>query len=143
MGKGTNAARREMPVVLKGKKFTVRALDLDAYGEIENFIKAKNARLFRQSAVGMKPKEINIEVMKIIRSSFTPEELAEELKATDCSIFTAYLSIRHNPGITADNYGDVLDRDNISEVRGLLEAVSGDEAEGDDVNPPKADKASP
>lgn len=148
MGKtGSNAARREMPIELKGKKYTVRELDLDAYGEIENFVRAKYARLFRQSAIGMKPKDVNTEVMKIIRLRFTPEELGEEMSAADCIAFVGYLAIRHNPGITLENVYDILDQSNLGEVSDLVDAMSGedapdDEAEDDDVNPPKADKKS-
>lgn len=139
---GNNAARREMPIKINGRKLTVREIDLDAYGRIENFIKAKYARLFRESAVGMKLKDINKEVMNIIRSSFTTEELQQEMNMPDCIFFVAYLAMEHNPGITLENVGDLLDLSNIGKVSELVNAMAVDEAD-DDVNPPKATQASP
>lgn len=140
MGTTGNAGRRELPVELKGKKVTVRELDLKAYGEIENFVKAKHARLFRLTAIGMKPKEINKEIMKIIKSSFTPEELANEMSASDCVFFMAYLAIRHNKGVTEENVGDILDISNLNDVTSLVDAMSDDKES--EVNPPEGDQAS-
>jgi hypothetical protein len=142
MGSG---ARREIEIEISGKKYTVRELDLDAYGEIENFVKTKRARMYRESAAGMDPDRVDGKVMEIIKSNITPEELGEETSATDCVAFAAYLSMRHNPGITRENFGEVVGMDDIGRIGDIIDSMGEDgEAAGeDDENPPEAEAGSP
>lgn len=136
MGSG---ARREIGIEIGGKTYTVRELDLDGYGEVENFVKTKRARLFRESAGNMPPKKVNEEVVKIIRTNITGKELGEESQAIDCGLFIAYLAMRHNQGITRENIAGIVGMETAQRVSDILDAMEDD----DEVNPPEAETESP
>lgn len=149
-----SAARREVTVTIRDKNYTVKELTLGNYGEIENFIKSKYVRLYRESAVGLDPDEIHKRVMEILRTDVDPDELTDQMDATDTKLFVAYLAVRDNTEITLENYQELLDTD---EVNIIAEAVNGlgsdeenapDEAgdtdEAEDVeNPPPPDQEIP
>jgi hypothetical protein len=135
MGSGS---RREVGIELKGKTYTVRELGLDEYGKIENFVKSKYARLYRESAAGLDPEKLEEQIMKTLKTAITPEELAAEMSATDCVAYVAYLSLRHNPGVTRDNISEIVDVDSIRQISAIIDSM-GD----DDENPPEAETESP
>lgn len=136
MGSG---GRREIGIEIKGKEYTVREFDLDVYGDAENFVKAKYARLFRESAGKMSPKKVNEEVMKILRTSYTADELAEEMSATDCVVFVAYLAMRHNPGMTFEIFCKTVEMSDVATIGDIIDGMGDD----DEVNPPEKEAESP
>lgn len=134
-----SAGRREIEIEIGDKTYTVRELDLNAYGEIENFVKTKHARLYRESAVGVDPDRVDKAVMKIIKTSYTPEELGEEMSATDCVVFVAYQGMKHNPGMTFAAFIETLDMSDIGRIGEIIDAMGDD----DEVNPPETEMESP
>lgn len=143
-----SAARREVEVQLRGKTFVVKELTLANYGEIENFIKSKYTRLYRESSAGFDPDETHKRIMEILKTDISTEELTDQMDATDVGMFVAYLAIRDNAGIELENYQEQLDTD---EVNIIAEAVNGlasdDESTPDveesEVNPPPPDQENP
>lgn len=143
-----NITHREVEIELDGKTYTVRAFGLDDYGRIENFIKSKYAKLYRESAEGLDPEKVEQTVREILKEKYTPEELAEEQNAVDCLVYMAYLMMRHNKGITRDNFSEVATLSNLGIIRGAMDEVSVDaedtegaeepKGEGADENPPPA-----
>jgi hypothetical protein len=134
-----SADRREIGIEIGDKTYTVRELDLDAYGAIENFIKTKYAKLFRESAGDMPTEEVNEEVMKIIKTSYTPEELGEEMDATDCVVFMAYQGMKHNEGMTYENFIGTVGMSDIGTIGDIINSMGEDE----EVNPPEPETESP
>lgn len=132
-----SAGRREIGIEIGDKTYTVREFDLDAYGQLENFVKTKHARIYRESAVGVDPDRVDKAVMKIIKTSFTPEELGEEMEATDCVIFVAYQGMKHNPGMTFETFIETVDTSDISRIGDIMNAM------GEDENPPETEAESP
>ena len=129
----TNAARGKVEIELKGKKYTLLELDLDEYGEMENFIKSKYARLYRQSADDVEPEEREAMVIKILKTPYTPEELAQEMNAVDCVSYAAYLMLRHNSGVTRESVKALVDQSTISVIRTAIDSFGEDEE-----SPPEA-----
>jgi hypothetical protein len=129
-----SAGRREIGIEIEGVTYTVRELDLHAYGLIENFLKTKRAKLYRESSVGMDPGTVNEMVMKIIKTDISAEELGAEATSIDCVVYTAYLSMKHNPGITRENFGEIVSMDDINRIGDIIDSMG----EDDDVNPPEA-----
>ena len=134
-----SAGRREIGIELNGKKYTIRELDLDAYGEIENFVKTKHVRLYRESARGVDPDKVEEMAIKIIKTSLSPEELGEQTSTIDCLLFSAYLGLKHNEGVTREKINEIVDMSNLDEVTNALEGMG----EEDDENPPEAETESP
>lgn len=131
--KPESAARREIEIELKGKTYTVRELDLAAYGEAENWVKSEHIRLYRENSVGVDPDKVEETVSKMIKSSYTPEELGAAVAAPSAAEFVAYLSLRHNPGITRETIGDIVDLDNIGFLNIVIQSLQEDEIP---VDPP-------
>lgn len=149
-----SAARREVTVSIRDKNYTVKEITLGNYGEVENFIKSKYVRLYRESAAGSDPDETHKRIMEILRTDVDSDELTDQMDATDVKLFVAYLAVRDNADITLANYEDMLDTD---EVNIIAEAVNGlasdeetapdeegntDKAE-DPENPPPPDQEIP
>jgi len=128
-----NTERRTVDIPILGGTYTVKELTLGAQGEIENFIRSKYMRLYRESAIGMDPDEIHKRVMEILRADISIEELKDQMDTADCQLFVAYIAIRDNPDITLQNYQDILDAD---AVVAISDAVGG--MSDDDVNPTQA-----
>lgn len=142
MGSSTpgDAARKSVDVVLRGDNYTVRELTLDDYGEIENFLRTKYVRLYREFSSGIDPDELHKRTMEILRRDISVEELQEQMDSTDVSLFAAYLTIRDNPGMTFDKARELLDTDTITIVSEAVDGLSGGEEEAD---PPAADQDDP
>lgn len=138
MGTTGNAERGKIDVELKGKTYTLLELDLQELGEMENFIKSKYARLYRQSADGVDPEEIEKRVMEILRTPIDPDLLSEEMSTYDCLYYAAYLMLQHNPDVTLDAMKDILDKGNIRIINTAIGSFGGGE---DDENPPVATEA--
>lgn len=134
MGSAGNAERGKIEVELKGKTYTVLELDLQELGEMENFIKSKYARLYRQSADGVKPAEREKQVMKILRTPIDGDRLSEEMDAYDCLYYAAYLMLQHNQGVTLDTMKDIIDQGNLHIINTAMSAFGGGE---DDEDPPE------
>jgi hypothetical protein len=134
-----SAGRREIGIVIKGKDYTIRELDLDGYGMLENFITTKHVRLYRESAIGVDPEKVEEAVMKIITKTFTAEELGAQTATSDCAKFVAFLCLRHNPGVTRENVGEIVTMDNIKEITTAIDAMGDD----DEANPPEKEQESP
>ncbi len=134
MGSAGNAERGKVEVELKGKTYTVLELDLQELGEMENFVKSKYARLYRQSADGVKPAEREKQVMKILREPIDADRLSEEMTAYDCLYYAAYLMLQYNPGVTRDTMKDIVDQGNLHIINTAMGAFGGGEDEG---NPPE------
>jgi len=140
MGTSGNAERGRIEIELKGKKYTLLALDLREMGLIENFIKSKYARLYRESAQGVDPKEREDRVMEILRKSYSPKELAIEMDASDCLLYIVTLMLQDNDGVTYDNITNIVDQNNIAIVTTAMNSFNTGEddgagEEGDIANP--------
>ncbi len=131
----TNATRGKVDIELKGQPYTVLELDLEELGDVENFVKSKYAKLYRQSAEGVDPEVREKRVMEILRTSYTAEELNAEMIAYDVLYYVCYLVLRHNPGVTRESMGGLVDQSNIQIITTAMESFSpeGEETE----NPPK------
>lgn len=140
MGSAGSTERRWVEIELHGKSCIVKELTIGDQGEIENFIKSKYMRLYRESAAGIDSDEVHKRVVEILKTDISVDEMREQMDSVDVQLFTAYLAISSNPSITRDNYQELLDLDAINAV---AEAVNGmaDDVE-DDVNPPEAEAAS-
>lgn len=136
-------ARREVEIILKDKPYTVRELDIRAYGDCENFVKSNHIRLYRENSAGVDPDKVEDTVAKMIKSSYAPEELAAAMAAPSASEYVAYLSLRHNPGVTRESMADIVDMANIAEVNRIIAALQEDEADAEgeeaDEDPTQAD----
>jgi hypothetical protein len=84
MGTAGDTGRREQEIELNGKKYSVREFDLDELGEIENFIRSKHAKLYREASQGIDPAQIEHTVMKIVKTALSTDELAAEMTSGDC-----------------------------------------------------------
>lgn len=146
MGTTESAERREIEVELRGKNYTIRELDMKAYGDMENFIKSRNVRIYRENSEGVDPELVEASVMKILRSTYTPEELGDEMSTPGCLEYVAYLALRHNPGVTRESVSEIADIDNIQEITTALQGIGGDDdpkdeaQEGDPENPPETEE---
>lgn len=129
----SNVTRREIELTLNGKPYTVRELDLKAYGDAENFIRSNHIKLYRESATETDPKLREEIVSKMIREPYTPEELGAAMAAPSASEYVAYLSLRHNAGVTREGMSAIITLDNIGEVNTAISELQGDD---EDVNPP-------
>ena len=118
-------------IELKEKPYTLLELDLEELGEVENFVKSKYARLYRQSADGVDPVEREKAVRDILRTSYTAEELNKEMVAYDVLYYVVYLMLRHNPGVTRAGMSEIVDQSNIQLITTAMDSF-GDE----DENPP-------
>lgn len=141
MGTAGNAERKEIEITLNGKRYTIRGLDLKAYGDAENFIRSNHIKAYRDSAKGVDPALVEQTVTTMVRAAYSPEELGECMAAPSMSEYVAYLSLRHNPGVTRASIGKIVDLSNVAKVNGIISALQrGDEAgaEGEDEveNPP-------
>lgn len=134
MGK-TNATRGCVAIELKDKPYTVLELDLKELGDVENFVKSKYAKLYRQSVEGVTIEDREKRVMEILKTSYTPEDLNAEMTAYDVLYYVCYLVLRHNPGVTLESMSGLVDQSNIEIITTALESFS---PEGeDDENPPE------
>lgn len=131
-----NTARRTTVVNISGTDYTVKELLLDHYGEIEDFVKTKYVKLYRESAVGLDPDEIHKRVMEILKSDVGIEELKEQMKSAPVQLFTAYIAIRDNPGITLEICKDLLDSEAVDRISEAVNALGDD----GDENPPQGDQ---
>jgi hypothetical protein len=130
-----NAERGSVEIELKGKSYTLLALDLKEMGLIENFIKSKYARLYRDSAQGVDPKEREEQVIEILMKSYTPEELAVEMDAGDCLLYIVWLMLQDNEGVTYENITDIVDQNNIKIVTTAMKSFADDSEDDDAENP--------
>lgn len=142
MGTSGNAERGKVVLELKGKNYDLLELDLKELGEIENFIKSKYARLYRESAQGVDLKEREDRVIEILRKPYSAEELQKEMNAYDCVLYVAYLMLKGNPGVTFENITDIVDQSNIEIVSTAMNSFS-DVEEGDTANPTEKQQAEP
>jgi len=143
MGTSGNAERGKVVIELKGKNYTLLELDLEELGDVENFIKTKYAKLYRESAQGVEIKEREEGVRRILRMHSTPEELAEEMEASDCLLYIIYLMLKNNPGITYENITDIVDQSNIQIVNTAIKSFNDSEENDDTVNPPEVEQVIP
>jgi len=130
---GTTAGdtiRREIEVEIKGQIYTARELKLKEYGEIENFIKSKLAKQYREVAEGSDPDAVDAMTMKILKTPLEPEELGEQIQAIDAQGLVVFLALRHNPGMTRQYFNELVDMENFAEIAELVENIS-------DANPPE------
>jgi len=137
-----SAARREVSIELNGNPYTVRELDLRAYADMENFVRSQHIKAYRDSVGGnlthiVDPEIAEATVMKMVKASYTPEELGEAMGSPVAVEFVAYLALRHNPDVTLENIGSIVDADNISIVNRIIEGMGEDEG----VNPPEEKEA--
>lgn len=130
-----NTGRRSAIVNIKGVDYTVHELLIDDYGEIENFIKTKYVRLYRESAAGLDPDEIHKRVMEILKTDISAEELQEQMDSTDCQLFVGYLAMRGS-GITLEASRQILDADALNLVSEAVNAMGDD----NDGNPTQANQ---
>jgi hypothetical protein len=140
MGSSGNAERGSVEIELKGKKYTVLELSLKDLADIENFVKAKYARLYRESAVGLKQKDIEKAVKEILRTRYDPKELGEEMDAFDVQHYMIYVALRSNPGITIDGLDDIVSNDGAVLVVNALDSFTETDAGEDEGNPPGTEK---
>lgn len=142
----SNSNRREIEITLNGKPYTVRELDLKAYGDAENFIRSNHIKIYRESARDTDPKLREEIVSKMIREPYTPEELGAAMAAPSASEYVAYLSLRHNVGVTRESIASLVNMDNISEINSsiaLLQADDDQDGEDDAGNPPAVEQSVP
>lgn len=142
----TNPNRREVEITLKGKLYTIRELDLKAYGDAENYIRSNHIQIYRESAKDTDPKLREEIVSKMIRESYTPEELGAAMAAPSASEYVAYLSLRHNTGVTRESIAAIVDMGNISEVNSSIAALQSDGDQDDEDNsgnPPEKEQSIP
>lgn len=132
MGSG-NAERGSVEIELQGRKYIVLEIDLKELGDIQNFIKAKYARLYRASAEGVDPKEREEQVREILKTKYTPEELNEEMSAYDVVHYVAYLSLRSNPEVTMESIDQIINQGNLDILTTAMSSFG-----EDDENPPEA-----
>lgn len=130
-----NATRGKVDIMLKGKSYTVLELDLKELGDVENFVKSKYAKLYRQSAEGVDPEQREKRVMEILKTSYTAEELNTEMTAYDVLYYVCYLVLRHNPGVMLESMSGLVDQSNIAVVTTAMESFSPEGEE--DGNPPE------
>lgn len=140
MGTAGSTERRSVTIEIHGKPCVVRELTIADHGEIENFIKSKYVRLYRESAGAIDPDELHKRIMEILKTDISVDEMKEQMDATDVQMFTAYLAISSNPDVTLETYRDFLDADVITLISVAVGGMSDDEE--DSVNPPKAEAES-
>lgn len=128
--------RGKVEIELKGKPYNLLELDLKELGDLENFIKSKYAKLYRQSAEGVAPKEREKTVRDILRTKYTTAQLNKEMAAYDVLYYVIYLMLRHNPGVTRENLSNIVDQSNVQIVTTAMDSF-GEDAE----NPPTQAKA--
>lgn len=138
MGTQGNAERGKVEVELKGKKYTLLELDLKELGELENFIRSKYAKLYRDSADGVKPSEREKRVLEILRTTYSADDLNVEMQAYDALYYVAYLMIRNNAGVTMDSLENIIDQGNFHVITTAMDSFS-----GDTENPPEPTAESP
>lgn len=129
-----------MEITLNGKSYTIRELDLKAYGDAENYIRSNHIKLYRESAGETDPKLREEIVSKMIREPYSPEELGAAMAAPSASEYVAYLSLRHNVGVTRESMSTIVTMDNIGEVNAAISELQGDD---EDENPPPEMKVVP
>ncbi len=130
-----NEARRSVEIELGGKKYTVRELELDDIGEIENMIRSRNARLYRDISGDLDPELREQGVMKLLKSVVTEEEYSAEMTSGDCIMYAAYLMMRHNPGVTREAMPRIVSRKNLHVVKTAMQSAEGDEGNDEDKSP--------
>lgn len=134
MGTSGNAERGKTTITLRGKDYVVLQLDLKELGDVHNFIQAKYARLYRASAEGVDPKEREEQVMLILRTKYTDEELNKEMSAYDVLHYVAFLSLRSNVSVTLESIDQIVNQSNLDVLTTAINSFTG----GEGVNPPEA-----
>lgn len=137
----TKATRGKVEVTLKDKAYTLLELDLEELGDVENFVKSKYAKLYRQSAEGVDPEQVEKRVLEILKTSYTTDELNKEMTAYDVLYYVVYLMLKHNPGITRESMGGIVDQSNIGLLVTAMESFQSEEEESE--NPLPQAEASP
>ena len=94
-----NAARHEVEIELKGKTYTIRELDLKAYGDMENHLRSQHIKAYREAAVGVDQALVEETVVKLVKASYSDEELAEGMSSPTSLEYVAYLALRDNPDV--------------------------------------------
>lgn len=137
----TKATRGKVEITLKDKAYTLLELDLEELGDVENFVKSKYAKLYRQSAEGVDPEQVEKRVLEILMTSYTTDELNKEMTAYDVLYYVVYLMLKHNPGVTRESMGGIVDQSNIGLLITAMESFQSEEE--DSENPPPQAEASP
>lgn len=137
----TKATRGKVEITLKDKAYTLLELDLEELGDVENFVKSKYAKLYRQSAEGVDPEQVEKRVLEILMTSYTTDELNKEMTAYDVLYYVVYLMLKHNPGVTRESMGGIVDQSNIGLLNTAMESFQSEEE--DSENPPPQAEASP
>lgn len=135
------ATRGKVEITLKDKAYTLLELDLEELGDVENFVKSKYAKLYRQSAEGVDPEQVEKRVLEILKTSYTTDELNKEMTAYDVLYYTIYLMLKHNPGVTRESMGGLVDKSNVGMIVTAMESFQSEEE--DSENPPPQAEASP
>lgn len=131
----SNAERGSVEIELMGKKYTVLELCLKDLADIENFVKTKYARLYRETAVGLKQKDIEKSVKEILKTRYTPEEIGEEMESYDVQHYMVYVALRHNPGVTLEALDDIIGKEGALLVVNVLNSFT--DVGEDEKNPPQ------
>lgn len=137
----TKATRGRVEITLKDKAYTLLELDLEELGDTENFVKSKYAKLYRQSAEGVDPEQVEKRVLEILKTAYTTDELNKEMTAYDVLYYVIYLMLKHNPGVTRESMGGLVDKSNIGMLVTAMESFQSEEE--DSENPPPQAEASP
>ncbi len=131
-----NEARRRVEIELKGKKYIVQELDLEEMGLIENFIRSRNAQMYRDMSAGLEEEVREAGVRELLARPVSPKEYSLEMTSGDCVLYAGFLMLRSNPGVTREGMEQIVDRSNLQILKTAMESVEGDD---EDKDPPKAE----
>ena len=132
-----SASRKSVEIELKGKKYTVLEPNINELAMFESYVRSSRLALYLDAAKNIDSKERQEMVQAILKTPIEGEDIQAELQSLDGMRYMLFLVMRHNPGITHESMGDLIDLSNLKEVSSILDGFGEEE-----TNPPLPDQES-
>ena len=137
----SNAAGKGVTLTIRGKEYKINPLTVRDLAEFEAYVRSKRLRMFLGESGNMPVEERAKIVRELCGQPPTDTEVAAEMSTLDGVRFLLWKALaRSDPALTLDSVGDLVGVDNLNEVSGVLQAVSGTDEENP-TGPPAAPSA--
>jgi len=123
-----NIARNEIDVTLKGKKYSIREPNIDELTMFENRVKSDRLKMFMAASGDIELKDRIRMVADILKEPMSANDIQAELTTLSGVRYMLYLVMRHNPDITEDDMGSIVDLSNLAEVSAILDGLGADDS---------------